>query len=192
MNNIIRIATICALLFGSYAENGAAQTSSPVAADGKTLIAYFSRTGNTATMARHIQTITAGDLFEIKTVNPYPTDYTACLAQARTELNANSRPALSTHINSMNAYAVVFIGYPIWLGDAPMAIRTFLEDYDFVGKTVIPFCSSGSSSGDTSFRTIKNLCPRSTTLEGLQIRGASVGSSNTVIAGWLRRIGIVK
>jgi flavodoxin len=169
-----------------------AQTPSQVAVDGKTLVAYFSRTGNTAAMARHIQTLTGGELFEIKTVNPYPDDYSACLAQARTELSANSKPALSTHINGMSAYDIVFIGYPIWHGDAPMAIRSFIEEYDFAGKTVIPFCTSGSSSGDTSFRSVERLCSQATVLEGLQIRGASVGSAEAVVTGWLRRIGVVK
>jgi flavodoxin len=182
-------AFLCA--FTACAQSNA-QTPSQVAAGGKIMVAYFSHTGNTAAMARHIQTLTGGELFEIKTVNPYPADYNACLSQARTELSANARPVLSTHISGMSAYDIVFIGYPIWHGDAPMAIRSFIEEYDFAGKTVIPFCTSGSSSGDTSFRSVERLCSEATVLEGLQIRGASVGSAEAVVTGWLQRIRIIQ
>jgi flavodoxin len=69
---------------------------------------------------------------------------------------------------------------------------SFLSEYDFSGKTVIPFCTSGSSSGDTSFRNVERICSQASVLEGLQIRGASVGSAEAVITGWLRRIGIIE
>jgi flavodoxin len=91
----------------------------------------------------------------------------------------------------MNTYDVIFIGYPIWHGTTPPPVVSFFSEYDFSGKTIIPFCTSGSSSGDTSFRNIKSLCPGATVPDGLQIRGTSVGTAEAVITGWLRRIGII-
>jgi flavodoxin len=156
------------------------------------LIAYFSRTGNTETAVKHIQTLIGGELFEIKTVTPYPSDYNACLAQATAELNANSRPALATHVSNMSAYDVIFIAYPIWWGDTPMAIRSFLEEYDLSGKTVIPFCTSGSSGINQSVRAIRNLCPKSKLLEGICITNSNRSRANELVKEWIDGLDIVR
>jgi flavodoxin len=156
----------------------------------KVLVVYYTRTGNTKQMADTIHGLAGGDCIELKTVAPYPSSYDAILEQARREINSGYKPPLATSVD-INAYGVIFIGYPIWHGTAPPPVISFLSEYDFSGKTVIPFCTSGSSSGDTSFRNVERICSQANVLEGLQIRGASVGSSNSVIIGWLRRIGVI-
>jgi flavodoxin len=157
----------------------------------RVLVVYYTRTGNTKQMADTIQRLAGGDCIELKTVDPYPSSYDAVLEQARREINSGYRPPLSTVIADIHTYDVIFVGYPIWFGTTPPPVITFLSEHDFSGKTVIPFCTSGSSSGDTSFRNVERLCSRATVLEGLQIRGASVGSAEAVITGWLRRIGCI-
>jgi flavodoxin len=161
-------------------------------ANQKVLIVYYTRTGNTKQMADTIQRLTSGDCIELKTVDPYPSSYNAILEQARREINSGYKPPLAVITEDINTYDIIFAGYPIWHGTTPPPIVSFLSGYDFSGKTIIPFCTSGSSSGDTSFRNIERICSAANILEGLQIRGASVGGAEAVIAGWLRRIGIVK
>ena len=182
MMAVVTFFTVCAQGIGT----GNKQTGGNM----KILVTYFSRTGTTETVAKHIQSLTGGTLFEIKTVNPYPSDYNACLAQATEELRANSRPQLSTHVNGIDSYDIIFIGYPIWWGDSPMAIRTFLEEYDFSNKTLIPFCTSGSSGINTSVQSIKKLCPESKIPEGLCITNANRSRTNELIEQWINKLDI--
>jgi flavodoxin len=157
----------------------------------KVLVVYYSHTGNTKQMAGIIHGLSGGDLVELKSVDPYPPAYSEVLEQARREINSGYKPPLAAITEDINAYDVIFVGYPIWFGTTPPPIASFLSRYDLSGKTIVPFCTSGSSSGDASFRNVQTLCPRAAVLEGLQIRGTSVGGAETVITGWLRRIGIV-
>lgn len=155
----------------------------PVTGNGKSLVVYFSRTGNTKAVAEEIQSLTGSDLVELKTVVPYPSSYNDCLAQAQEERANNARPELSTVVSNMSEYDTVYVGYPIWCYTAPMAIFTFLESYDFTGKTVIPFCTSGSSSINQSVTDIRSICSGVNVLDGFR-----AGDSETVEA-WLTRIG---
>ncbi|MHB9291125.1 hypothetical protein Holit_00197 [Hollandina sp. SP2] len=179
------------LTFAVCAQSGNKDTPE-LKSNQKVLVVYYTRTGNTKQMADTIQRLAGGDCVELKTVDPYPSSYDTVLEQARREINTGYKPPLSTVIADIHTYDVVFIGYPIWFGTTPPPVASFLSEYDFSGKTVIPFCTSGSSSGNTSFRNVERLCSRATVLEGLQIRGASVGSAEVVISGWLRRIGAIK
>ena len=117
-------------------------------ADGnhKVLVAYFSKTGNTEKAAQEIHNLVGGDIIKIEPVKAYPDDYTATTDIGKKEKAENARPEVKTKVANMADYDVVFIGYPIWWGTAPMAVFTFMEGYDFSGKTVIPFCTSGGSS----------------------------------------------
>lgn len=155
----------------------------PVTGNEKSLVVYFSRTGTTKAVAEEIQSLTGSDLVELKTVVPYPSSYDECLAQAQEERANNARPELSTTISNMSEYDTVYVGYPIWCYTAPMAIFTFLESYDFTGKTVIPFCTSGSSSITQSVTEIRSVCSGVTVLDGFR-----AGGSETV-EDWLTRIG---
>jgi flavodoxin len=166
-----------------------ASQDSPTMAKNGVLIAYFSHTGNTKTVAEHIQTATGGLLFEITTENPYPDDYSARLSQASQELASDYRPALSSHVSGMDEYSTIFVGYPIWHGNTPMAIRSFLEEYDLSGKTIIPFCTSGSSGIAQSVSAVRNLCPNSEVLDGLGITSANLSRAYELVSDWIGSLG---
>lgn len=156
----------------------------------KILVAYFSRSGNTRELAQMIEQQTGGDLFEIVPQDPYPTDYNQTVERFRRERAENARPAIADNVDNMADYDVVFIGYPNWGSDMPYVVRTFLEQYDFSGKTVIPFCTNGGGGFGSSVETIKELCPDSDILEGYQVNGRSVSSSSGAVAQWLSGLGL--
>ena len=157
----------------------------------KILIAYFTRSGNTQTLADIIQDKTGGTKFKIETVKAYPEDYNGVLAEALKEKEENARPELKTRVDNMSDYDTVFIGYPIWHGDTPMAVRSFLESYDFTGKKVIPFCSSGSSAPQTSYNSVSEAVPGAHVLEGFWTRGADVGNAANDVNRWIDGLGVV-
>ena len=146
--------------------------------DSKCLIAYFSRSGNnyvsgtivnlpvgnTEVIATMIQEITKGDLFHIEAVSAYPVDYTETTKVAQQELRTNARPKLTRNLESMPSYDVIFLGYPNWYGTMPMPVFTFLEEYNFSGKTIAPFCTHEGSGLGRSVADIKKMCPQSTVL----------------------------
>lgn len=176
-----------AMILMRYAQRqAAAPDTTPVPDESsRILIAYFSRSGNTETVAGFIQQATGGELFRIATAEPYPEDYNAVLEQAQQELNQNARPALAGSVDHMIDYDVIFLGYPIWYGDAPRAICSFLESCDMSGKTIIPFATSGGSGMDTSIQTIRSLCPDSVVREGLLIAGSSAAASQSRVVSWI-------
>lgn len=108
----------------------------------KILIAYFSHTGNTELAAWQIQAAVGGQLFAIQTEVPYPQDKSECGKIAKQELAGNERPPLAADLADISQYDTIFIGYPVWYGTTPMAVRTFLEAHDFSGKVLVPFCTS--------------------------------------------------
>ncbi|MCL1895700.1 MAG: flavodoxin [Clostridiales bacterium] len=159
---------------------------------GKTLIVYFSHTGNTERVAKQIHEAVGGDMFQIMTDNVYPEDYDACVEQAKQEKKDGFRPVLKGGVENMDQYDVVFIGYPIWISTMPMALFTFLETYDMSGKTVIPFCTYGGSRFGDSIKDIKKLCPDSDILDGLAIKRDGGDSLAADVEKWLRKIGLVE
>jgi flavodoxin len=156
------------------------------------LSVYFSHSGNTREIAQQIHEYAGGDLFEITSVDPYPVGYDEVVEQARKELDKDYRPRLKTNVENMGSYNVVFVGYPNWWGTMPMPVFTFLEEYDLAGKTIVPFCTHEGSALGRSVADIKGLCPESTVLEGLPIRGSEVTNARNRVAGWLREIGLKK
>lgn len=169
--------------------------------EAKCLIAYFSREGNnyvsgrivnlpignTEVVANMIQEMTGGDVCRIDTVNFYPEDYTETTNVAKEELYASARPELTSHVEDMNSYNVIFLGYPNWWGTMPMPVFTFLEEYDFSGKTIIPFCTHEGSGMGHSESDIKKLCPNTNVLKGLPIRGGSVNGAKKDVSNWLEK-----
>lgn len=153
------------------------------------LIAYFSRSGNTQAVAEEIEAQTGGMLFEIIPEEPYPEDYDATVARFRREREEDARPALASFVEDMDSYSTIFIGYPIWGGDIPYVVRTFLEQYDLTGKTIVPFCTHGGSRFGSSLRTLETLCPNATILDGYETSGGAAESAANEIAGWLAKIG---
>lgn len=158
----------------------------------KILVAYFTHSGNTQVIAENIREIAGGDLFQIRTVETYPSDYNAVVGVAKKEQNENIRPELATKVENMGSYDVVFVGYPNWWGTIPMGVFTFLEGYDFSGKTIVPFCTHGGSALGRSENDIKRLCPHSTVLSGLAVSGSSVRSAQGNVTTWLRKLGIMQ
>ena len=171
----------------------------------KCLIAYFSRegnnyvsgkivnlpVGNTKVVAEMIQEMTGGDVFRIDTVKSYPEDYTETTNVAKKELHDNSRPELSSHVENMDSYNVIFLGYPNWWGTMPMPVFTFLEEYDFSDKTIIPFCTHEGSGLGHSEKDIAKLCPKATLLKGLAIHGSRVSAAKKDVTNWLTKIGMI-
>jgi len=115
--------------------------------------------GNTQYIATLIQQQIGGDLFLIQTEEKYPADYDATDRQGQQESRGRSRPALASHVENMDAYDLVFLGFPNWYYDMPMAVYTFLEEYDLAGKTIIPFATSGGSGFSNAITEIQNLQP---------------------------------
>lgn len=144
------------------------KNNTPVAAS-DVLIAYFSCTGTTKSVAEHIKTKTGGTLFAIEPQVPYTQDdlryYTNCRAD-REQADPSARPAIANAVENIDKFDVVFLGYPIWNGQAPKIIYTFLESYDLSGKTIIPFCTSGSSPIGSSATALHGLTSGATWLDG--------------------------
>ena len=154
--------------------------------DGETLVAYFSATGNTENIARHIQTVLNADLYEIIPADLYTSEdlnYSNDDCRANQEQNdPNARPAISGSVEHMEDYDVVFLGYPIWWGQAPKIIHTFLESYDFDGVTIVPFCTSGSSGIGSSAANLQSLAPDANWLSGQRFSGSV---SQDTVASWV-------
>ena len=125
--------------------------------------------GNTEVAALEIQAQTSGDLFAITTVQKYPVTHSECSVVAEKEMRSDARPELSSHIENMEDYDIIFVGFPIWWYQEPMAIRTFLQEYDFSGKTIIPFCTTFGAGVEESQKNIKTLCPQAEVLKGLTL-----------------------
>lgn len=155
------------------------------------MIVYFSRSGNTKFIAEMIQEQTQGELFQIETAVPYADDYDTVLDQAQQEQRENARPELSAYPENIEDKQMIFIGYPIWWGDTPMAMLTFLENYDFTGKTVIPFCTHGGGGAGSSFSTVENAVQGAEVLEGFSVSGSGASGAEGDVADWLRRLNII-
>jgi flavodoxin len=156
------------------------------------LVAYFSRSGNTRVIANQIHANVGGDIFEIVAIRPYPSDYDQVVERAGKELREQYRPELKTKLGNMESYNVVFVGYPNWWGTIPMPVATFLSEYDFSGKTIVPFCTNEGSRFGRSIADIKELCPKSAILDGLAVRGGDVKNAQNKVFEWLRELEIIE
>lgn len=180
MKKILLIALLLTAVLGIHAQTGR-----------RILVTYFSWSGSTKALAEEIQRQTNADIYRIEPLVPYTDDYqTLAYEISNREKEENARPALKDTLSTLNSYDIIFVGCPVWWFDAPMIIHSFLEckDYDFKGKTVIPFCTYATASYET-LNDIINATPDSEHLEGLGIRGAQSYNQQT-IKNWLDRIGI--
>ena len=184
---------------------------------GNILVAYFSRVGNTEWeddvdavtsaslnvedggfvgnaeyLARMAADATGGELFLIQTVQTYPSDYRETTDAASVEQGNNARPELASHVDNMDRYDTVVLVYPNWWGTLPMPLYTFLEEYDFSGKTILPLCTHEGSRMGSSERAIKELCPDAVLLDGLAVRGSGVSSAQAEVEEWINVSGILK
>ncbi len=163
----------------------------PISEARRVLVAYFSWSGNTREIATQIHKAVGGDLFEIVSVDKYPSDYDETVEQARKELDVGHKPKLVTEVENIGSYSVVFIGYPNWWGTVPRPVASFLSKCDSPGKTIAPFCTHEGSRLGRSVEDITRLCPHSTVLEGLAVRGGDARNAQNRMSEWLRKIRIM-
>lgn len=163
----------------------ASSGASRIVADGKVI-------GNTQYIASIISEATRSDLFEIKTVHTYPGSHKALIDAAKVEIDNKARPKLATHIKNLDKYDTVFVGFPNWWYDMPMPLYSFFDEYDFSGKTIIPFCTHGGSRFSDAIKTISELEPKASVLDGYAIPRDRVSEAKQNVLNWLKRIGATK
>lgn len=171
---------------GNQTDTQQSQTETTASADGKTLVAYFSWSGNTQEMASYIAEQTGGDLLELQPETPYPTDYNECGDVALAERDSDARPAIANLPESIEEYDTVLIGYPIWWHTAPMIIGTFLESYDLTGVDVYPFTQSASMDTeqfDNSIAFVRENANGATVHDGLFARPSDTGTIDSYLSG---------
>ena len=155
--------------------------SDPEQTDGSVLVAYFSYTGNTEEVARQIADLTGGTLAEIQRAE----EYGDLQEEAEAEIIDGVHPEITVSTDNVEDYDTIFVGYPIWWNEAPAMIATFLDSYDFSGKTIIPFCTSASDSIDNSLHIFSELCPDAMIGEGL------TANNQEDIEPWLQELGLI-
>lgn len=158
----------------------------------KILIIYYSRSGNTREIANQIHERVGGDIVEIQTVEPYPDDYNAVTKQARQELDSGYKPPLKTKVETIRSYDVIFVGSPSWWSTIASPVRTFLSEHDLSGKTIVPFITHEGSELGRSVTDIMTICPNSTILDGLAVRGRNAKTAQREVSEWLSRLGMKK
>ena len=171
----------------------------------KTLIAFFSRAdenyfggamryvkvGNTEIVANIIKDLVPADSFKIEMKNPYSPVYMTCIEEAKKDLRAKARPELVSLPGSIDEYDTVILAYPNYWGTMPMAVYTFLESFDFSGKTILPLCTNEGSGMGSSEREIKKTCPGATVKKGLPITGSAAAGSKSSVERWLKANGLI-
>lgn len=194
------------------------RNANKAAASGKILIAYFTLAdnyenpsemdatsqasinlenneliGNTEYFANAIQAETGGDLFSVVVKKPYPNDYDKITDMGSEEQDEDARPELSNHIENMDQYQTVFVGFPIWWYTMPQAMFTFLEEYDFSGKTIVPFATHGGYGVGSSVEDIKKICPNAKVIENIFAADREdIGKQTKEIGGWIKKLDIKK
>ena len=163
------------------------------------LIAFYSRAdenyfggamryvevGNTEKVAKMIADITGADTFKIEQMIPYAADYNTCIEEAKKDLKSNARPELVSIPDSIAQYDEIYLGYPNYWGTMPMAVYTFLESFDFTGKTIHPFCTHEGSGLSSTESDIKKTAKGAIVTKGLAINGSSVDGAKTKVEGWV-------
>ena len=163
------------------------------------LIAFFSRrdenyvggvlktldVGNTEIAASVIQKLTSADVFQIIPQQAYSKDYNTCISEAQVDQQKNARPELKQWLESIDDYDTIYLGFPNYWGTMPLAVFTFLEHYDFRGKTIKPFCTHEGSGLGSSVADIKKLCPEAFVKDGIAIRGGTAERSIKEIQKWI-------
>lgn len=163
----------------------------PHPTNGRVLVVYFSCTNTTKGVAEHVASVTGSGMYRIEPKEPYTSadlDYNNSSSRANREQNDSSaRPVIANSLESLSDYDVIFIGYPIWWGKAPKIIFTFLESYDFAGKTIIPFCTSHSSGIGSSDTDLHSLAPQATWMQGRRFGG---NASESDVREWIESLNL--
>lgn len=174
-------------------ESAETQSEETEAQESSILVAYFSATNTTEGVAKDIADGLNADLYEIVPEEPYTDadlDYNDNNSRSTIEMNdPNARPAISGSVENMEQYDIVFIGYPIWWGEAPRIVSTFMESYDFSGKTIVPFCTSGGSGVGSSADNLEQLTSDAQWMEGKRLNG---NDSQDTIMEWVNGLGLAQ
>lgn len=176
------------IIYFSYYENADLPSDVDTSASASIQLWNGERTGNTGIIANMIKDKTNGDIFPILIADKYSESYDETVDRGRDEKNQNIRPRLITHIENFNDYDTFFIGYPNWWSDMPMALYSFFDEYDFSGKTIIPFVTSGGSGFSNTINSIKSLEPNANVLDGLNISGRRVQEAEERVEEWLKNL----
>ena len=166
------------------------------------LIAFYSRAGenyfggahrritvgNTEKAAEMLADLTGGELYKIEQAQPYSEDYDTCTAEAKADLQNKARPEVLNLPDDLDAYDEIYLGYPNYWGTMPMAVYTFLENYDFTGKTIHPFCTHEGSGLSHTVQDIQKAAPGVAVTKGLAIRGSGVDSAKPALEKWIREV----
>ena len=166
------------------------------------LIAFYSRAGenyfggayrrisvgNTEKAAEMLAGLTGGELYKIEQAHPYSDDYQTCIAQAQADLQKKARPEVLGLLEDLDAYDEIYLGYPNYWGTMPMAVYTFLERYDFTGKTIHPFCTHEGSGLSGTVQDIQKAAPGAVVTKGLAIHGSSVDGAKAALEKWIREV----
>lgn len=158
----------------------------------KVLVVYYSRSGNTRTMAQQIQKATGADLFEIEMKEAYPSDYQQLVDLAKKEISEGVKPALKSMPKELAKYDVIFVGSPCWWSTIAPPVASFLSTADLTGKTVVPFVTHGGSGMAKCETDAAKLCPKAKLLKGLAVSGSAVKRSASQVEKWLKEIGVIK
>ena len=165
------------------------ETTEPEKSGAKSLVVYFSWSGNTENVAKSIQSQTGSDIFEIVPKTPYSTDYNTVVDDAKVEQQKSARPEIKDTIPNIADYDTVYVGFPNWWGDMPMILYTFFDTYDLSGKTVALFCTSGGSGLSNTVNEVKELEPNATVTKGLHIGSGASANPDSAVKSWLDEIG---
>ena len=171
----------------------------------RTLIAFFSRAdenyfggamryvkvGNTEIVVNSMKDMLTADIFKIEMKEPYSPVYMTCIDQAKKHLRSNARPELVSLPDNIDEYDTIILGYPNYWGTMPMAVFTFLEAFDFSGKTILPFCTNEGSGMGKSEKDIKNTCNGANVAKGLAIRGSKAADAENDVKKWLAKNGVI-
>lgn len=171
----------------------------------KTLIAFFSRAdenyfggamryvkvGNTEIVVNNMKALIDADTFKIEMKEPYSPVYMTCIEEAKKDLRENARPELINYPDSIDGYDTIILGYPNYWGTMPMAVVTFLDRFDFAGKTILPFCTNEGSGMGSSERDLKKYAPGAEIKKGLSITGSRASDSTGAVEKWLKANGTI-
>lgn len=181
------------------------ESAQPTQTGSKVLLVYFSRAGenyyygerthldvgNTEVLAGMISQRIGCDVYQIEPVNPYPDDYEETVAQNVREQESDARPAIANPLDSIDPYDIVLLGSPIWNVRSPMIMSTFVEGFDWTGKTIFPFTTHAGSRLGTTVSNYTASCPGATVGEGLAVRGEEVQDAGASVESWLQRINLL-
>lgn len=157
---------------------------------GKALVAVFSYSGNTLQVAERIAEATGADLFRIETTDAWPEDYDAMTAQVQRERNEGYLPPIAASVPDWDACDTVYLGHPIWWGQLPHVMRSFLQQHDLAGKTVAPFCTSGSSGNGAALDALRDLAPEADLREGLHLTRGRLPEALDEVQPWIDGLGL--